>query len=103
MLKDVTRVFAAAAAGAAVLGSAASVALAVSAGPQANSPPVDIEIAVDTTGSMYASIQREKDDKAFYEVTVAQRTAIAVTYFFLVVFLGHQTWMTVNRLSAFSR
>ena len=52
---------------------------------------------------VYASIQREKDDKTFYDVTLSQRAAIAVTYFFLVVFLGHQTWMTLNRLSAFSR
>ena len=52
---------------------------------------------------VYASIQREKDDKSFYDVTISQRAAIAATYFFLVVFLGHQTWMTLNRLSAFSR
>ncbi|HUJ13544.1 MAG TPA: site-2 protease family protein [Thermoanaerobaculia bacterium] len=52
---------------------------------------------------VYASIQREKSDKAFYEITMWQRTGIAVTYFFLVVFLGHQTWMTLHRLSAFSR
>ena len=52
---------------------------------------------------VYASIQREKDDKSFYDVTISQRAAIAGTYFFLVVFLGHQTWMTLNRLSAFSR
>jgi len=49
---------------------------------------------------VYASIQRERDDKSFYDVTVSQRAAIAVTYFFLVVFLGHQTWMTINRLSS---
>jgi Zn-dependent protease len=48
---------------------------------------------------VYASIRRERDDKSFYDVTVSQRAAIAVTYFFLVVFLGHQTWMTINRLS----
>lgn len=47
---------------------------------------------------VYASIVREKDDKAFYEVTATQRTAIAVAYFGLVVFLGHQTWMSYNRL-----
>jgi len=48
---------------------------------------------------VYASIQREKDDKSFYDVTISQRAAIAATYFFLVLFLGHQTWMTLNRLS----
>jgi membrane-associated protease RseP (regulator of RpoE activity) len=52
---------------------------------------------------VYASIQREKDDKNFYSISMTQRAAIAVTYFFLVVFLGHQTWMTLHRLSAFSR
>jgi len=52
---------------------------------------------------VYASIQREKDNKIFYDVPISQRAAIAVTYFFLVVFLGHQTWMTMNRLSALSR
>ncbi len=52
---------------------------------------------------VYASIAREKNDTSFYDVTVAQRSAIAVTYFFLVVFLGHQTWMTLNRLAALSR
>src|ERR1700720_1222300 len=49
---------------------------------------------------VYASIQRERDDKSFYDVTVSQRAAIAVAYFFLVVFLGHQTWMSLSRLSA---
>lgn len=48
---------------------------------------------------VYASIQREKDDRSFYDVTMSQRAAIAVTYFFLVVFLGQQTWMTLNRLA----
>lgn len=52
---------------------------------------------------VYASILREKDDKAFYDVTATQRTAIAVAYFALVVFLGHQTWMSVNRLAALAK
>ena len=52
---------------------------------------------------VYASIQREKDDKNFYDVTLTQRASIAVAYFFLVVFLGHQTWMSLSRLSALSR
>src|SRR5438105_6138900 len=51
---------------------------------------------------VYASIQREKDDRSFYDVTVSQRAGIAVVYFFLVVFLGHQTWMTLDRLAALS-
>jgi Zn-dependent protease len=52
---------------------------------------------------VYASIQREKDDTHFYDVTLTQRASIAVAYFFLVVFLGHQTWMSLSRLSALSR
>lgn len=52
---------------------------------------------------VYASILREKDDKAFYDVTATQRTAIAVAYFGLVVFLGHQTWMSLNRLSVLAK
>jgi Zn-dependent protease len=48
---------------------------------------------------VYASIMREKDDKTFYEITGTQRAAIAVAYFALVVFLGHQTWMSVKRLT----
>src|SRR5438874_6087182 len=52
---------------------------------------------------VYASIAREKDDKSFYDVTLTQRASIAVAYFFLVVFLGHQTWMSLSRLGALSR
>jgi len=62
--------------------------------------PLMLVILVLVAFQVYASIQREKDDRTFYEVTLSQRAAIAVTYFFLVVFLGHQTWMTLNRLSA---
>jgi Zn-dependent protease len=52
---------------------------------------------------VYASIVREKDDKSFYDVTIGQRAGIALAYFFLVVFLGHQTWMSLSRLGALSR
>ena len=52
---------------------------------------------------VYASIVREKNDTHFYDVTLTQRASIAVAYFFLVVFLGHQTWMSLSRLSALSR
>ncbi len=51
---------------------------------------------------VYASIIREKQDK-FYEVTVAQRAAIAVAYFSLVIFLGHQTFVTFDRVEALAR
>jgi len=52
---------------------------------------------------VYASIVREKDDKNFYDVTIGQRAGIALAYFFLVVFLGHQTWMSLSRLGALPR
>ena len=65
--------------------------------------PLMLVVLLLVAFQVYASIQRERDDKNFYDVTVSQRAAIAITYFFLVVFLGHQTWMTLNRLSAFSR
>ena len=52
---------------------------------------------------VYASILREKDDKAFYEVTGSQRAAIAIAYFALVFFLGHQTWISVDRLQALAK
>ncbi|HYS55796.1 MAG TPA: site-2 protease family protein [Thermoanaerobaculia bacterium] len=52
---------------------------------------------------VYASIVREKNDKSFYDVTITQRASIALAYFFLVVFLGHQTWMSLDRLAALPR
>ncbi len=48
---------------------------------------------------VYASIMREKDDKSFYDVTIGQRAGIATAYFTLVVFLGHQTYVTLHRLA----
>jgi Zn-dependent protease len=65
--------------------------------------PLMLLILVLVAFQVYASIIREKDDKAFYDVTATQRAAIAVTYFALVVFLGHQTWMSLNRLSALAK
>lgn len=65
--------------------------------------PLMLLILLLVAFQVYASIVREKDDKAFYDVTVSQRAAIAVTYFFLVVFLGHQTWMSLDRLSALAK
>jgi hypothetical protein len=52
---------------------------------------------------VYASILREKDDKAFYDVTAGQRAAIAIAYFALVVFLGHQTWICLERLQELAK
>lgn len=65
--------------------------------------PLMLVILLLVAFQVYASIRREKDDKSFYDVTMSQRAAIAVAYFSLVVFLGHQTWMTLNRLGALSR
>lgn len=60
--------------------------------------PLTIVIAVLAAFQVYASIVREKSDPRFYEITPLQRAAIAVLYFTLVIFLGHQTWMTYDRL-----
>lgn len=60
--------------------------------------PLTIIIAVLAAFQVYASILRERTDKQFYEVTAGQRAAIAIAYFALVIFLGHQTWMTYGRL-----
>jgi Zn-dependent protease len=60
--------------------------------------PLTIIIAVLAAFQVYASIVREKTDPRFYEITVFQRAAIAVLYFALVIFLGHQTWLAYDRL-----
>ena len=60
--------------------------------------PLTIVIAVLAAFQVYASIEREKNDPRFYEITGSQRAAIAVLYFALVIFLGHQFWMTLDRL-----
>jgi Zn-dependent protease len=52
---------------------------------------------------VYASIVREKDDKSFYDVTIGQRAGIAAVYFILVVFLGHQTYTAMHRLTALAK
>ena len=65
--------------------------------------PLMLVILILVAFQVYASILREKDDRAFYDVTASQRAAIAIAYFALVVFLGHQTWMSLNRLSALVR
>jgi Zn-dependent protease len=65
--------------------------------------PLTILIAVLAAFQVYASIVREKTDPRFYEVTAAQRGGIAILYFALVIFLGHQTWMTYDRLEMLRR
>lgn len=65
--------------------------------------PLTVVIAVLAAFQVYASIVREKTDKHFYEIAPFQRAAIAVLYFALVIFLGHQTWMTYDRLELLRR
>jgi len=65
--------------------------------------PLMLVVLLLVAFQVYASIQREKDDKSFYDVTLTQRASIAVAYFFLVVFLGQQTWMSLSRLGALPR
>lgn len=65
--------------------------------------PLTIVIAVLAAFQVYASIVREQTDKHFYEITGPQRAAIAVLYFALVIFLGHQTYMTYDRLELLRR
>lgn len=62
--------------------------------------PLTIAIAVLAAFQVYASIVREKTDPRFYEITAGQRAAIAVLYFALVIFLGHQTYMAYDRLES---
>ena len=64
--------------------------------------PLLIAIAVLADFQVYASINREKDDK-FYDATIAQRAGIAVAYFSLVIFLGHQTFMALQRIEGLAR
>lgn len=52
---------------------------------------------------VYASILREKKEDKYYEVTGAQRAAIAIAYFSLVIFLGHQTFIVFERVAALAR
>lgn len=61
--------------------------------------PLMILILILAAFQVYASIVREHDDKNFYDVTFAQRAAIALPYFILVVFLGHQTYLALDRLA----
>lgn len=60
--------------------------------------PLTIAIAVLAAFQVYASIVREKTDPRFYEITGSQRAAIAILYFALVIFLGHQTSAAYDRL-----
>ena len=65
--------------------------------------PLIILIAVLAAFQVYASLNREKSDPHYYEITGGQRGAIATLYFALVIFLGHQTWMAYGRLELLRR
>ncbi len=64
--------------------------------------PLLIVILLLALFQVYASIVREKEDK-FYDVTAAQRAGVAIAYFSLVIFLGHQTFMALDRLEGLAR
>jgi Zn-dependent protease len=65
--------------------------------------PLMLLILLLATFQVYLSIVREKDDKSFYDVTISQRVFIAIAYFGLVIFLGHQTYMNWVRLAALTK
>ena len=48
---------------------------------------------------IYAAMIREKENDGFYDITPPQRVAVAIAYFSLVIFLGHQTYMALGRLA----
>jgi Zn-dependent protease len=60
--------------------------------------PLWIAILILALFQVYGAILREQDDKTFYEITGAQRAAIAFAYFALVIFLGFQWRMATVRL-----
>jgi Zn-dependent protease len=65
--------------------------------------PLIIFIALLAGFQVYASLDREKTDPHYYDIPGAQRAAIAILYFALVIFLGHQFWMTKGRLELLHR
>ena len=65
--------------------------------------PLMLLIVLLAALQVYLSILRERDDESFYDVTISQRVFIAIAYFGLVVFLGHQTFVNWNRLAALAK
>jgi len=65
--------------------------------------PLIFLILILAAFQVYASIVREKEDKAFYDVTVGQRAGVAFFYFALVTFLGHQTYMALDRMAMITK
>jgi Zn-dependent protease len=64
--------------------------------------PLMLVILVLAAFQVYASIAREKEDR-FYEITPRQRLAVAVAYFSLLIILGHQTFLAMDKLDALAR
>lgn len=60
--------------------------------------PLIIVIAILAAVQVYASIVRERTDEHYYELDAGRRALVALVYFGLVIFLGHQTWMALRRL-----
>ncbi|HEX8152951.1 MAG TPA: site-2 protease family protein [Thermoanaerobaculia bacterium] len=58
-----------------------------------------IAVLVLAVLQVYAAILREQDDKNYFEVTGAQRVAIAIAYFSLVLFVLHQYYRAQDRLA----
>jgi len=65
--------------------------------------PLLILVLVLAVFQVYASILREKEETSFYKITGAQRTAIAVAYFSLVIFLGHQTFLAFDHVAVLAK
>ena len=65
--------------------------------------PLMIAILVLAAFQVYASIRRERDEKAFYAISVTRRAAVAFAYFLLVIFLGHQTYIALDHMAALKR
>jgi len=65
--------------------------------------PVLLVIIALVALQVYLSILREKDDKAFYDVTISQRVFIGIAYFALVIFLGHQTYVNMLKAAALAK
>jgi Zn-dependent protease len=64
--------------------------------------PLMLLILVLSIFQVYASIAREQEDR-FYEITGRQRAAIAIAYFSLIIILGHQTFLAMDRLEGLAQ
>ena len=62
--------------------------------------PLIILIAVLAAFQVYASILREKTDRTSTRSPAASARQLQSLYFALVIFLGHQTWMTYGPAGA---